>query len=47
LRDVAGILKASGEKVNRAHVEHRAEEFGLKEIWDAIQKRLSAPTAEE
>jgi hypothetical protein len=47
LRDVAGILKVSGEKVNRAYIEHWAEEFGLKEIWDAIQKRLSAPTTKE
>jgi hypothetical protein len=47
MRDITGILKVSGEEVDRAYVERWAEELGLKEIWEAIQKRLSETPEEE
>ena len=37
LRDITGILKVSGEDVDRAYVNKWAEQLNLKEIWDAIQ----------
>ena len=40
LRDITGILKVSGEDVDRAYVNKWAEQLNLKEIWDAILRRL-------
>jgi len=40
LRDITGILKVSGEEIDRAYIDHWAERLGLKEIWDAIRRRL-------
>jgi hypothetical protein len=40
LRDIAGILKVSGEAVDRAYVTQWAEEMGLSEIWQGILKSL-------
>lgn len=41
LRDVAGILKVSGEEIDRAYIDHWAQRLDLVEIWDAIQRRLT------
>jgi hypothetical protein len=41
LRDITGILKVSGEEIDRAYIDHWARQLGLIEIWDAIQKRLT------
>lgn len=47
LRDITGILKESPDKVDRAYVTRWAEELGLKEVWDLIQKRLTETSEEE
>jgi len=41
LRDIAGILKISGESVDRNYIFEWAQHLGLLEIWDAIQKKLN------
>lgn len=40
LRDITGILKISGDMVDRDYILDWAERLGLNEIWDAVQKRL-------
>ena len=40
LRDITGILVTSGAEVDRSYIVHWAEQLGLVEIWDAIEKRL-------
>src|SRR5436305_38852 len=41
LRDIAGILKVSGDEVDRAYVEKWAAQLDVMEIWEAILKRLA------
>jgi len=41
LRDITGILKISGEEVDRGYISRWVRRLGLSEIWDSIQKRLS------
>ncbi|MDI6755901.1 MAG: hypothetical protein QME78_16100 [Thermodesulfobacteriota bacterium] len=40
LRDITGILKISGEIVDKNYIAEWARQLGLTEIWDAIQRRL-------
>jgi hypothetical protein len=40
LRDITGILKVSGEEVDREYVREWARKLGVEEIWDAIERRL-------
>ena len=40
LRDITGILKVSGDDVDRAYVTQWARELGLMEIWQAVRRRL-------
>jgi hypothetical protein len=40
LRDIAGILKISGEMVDKDYIAEWSRRLGLTEIWDAIQRRL-------
>lgn len=40
LRDITGILKVSGDQVDRAYVARWAAELGVMDIWQAILKRL-------
>ena len=40
LRDITGVLKISGEKVDRAYIARWAEQLGLTEVWQAILRRL-------
>lgn len=42
LRDIAGILKVSGDQVDRQYVARWAEQMGLAEIWQAVLKRLES-----
>jgi hypothetical protein len=39
LRDITGILKVSGDAVDRRYVSRWAEEMGLADIWRAILGR--------
>jgi len=40
-RDICGILKQQGEKIDRQYIRGWALQKGLIEIWDAIVERLS------
>ncbi len=40
LRDITGILKISGDMVNRDYIAEWSHRLGLIEIWEAIQKKL-------
>lgn len=40
LRDIAGILKISGEMVDRDYIAEWSHRLGLIQIWEAVQKRL-------
>ena len=42
LRDIAGILRVSGQFVDRDYVQRWSVELGLEDIWDAILARLRA-----
>jgi hypothetical protein len=43
LRDIAGILRVTGDGVDRAEVERWARELGYLEIWEAIVTKVDAP----
>jgi hypothetical protein len=38
LRDIGGILRISGEQVDRAYIDEWAQRLGLSEIWVKIRK---------
>jgi hypothetical protein len=40
LRDITGILKISVKEVDLDYITQWANQLGLIEIWDAVQKRL-------
>lgn len=40
LRDVAGIVRISGDDLDRDYIARWAGELGLRDIWDAILRRL-------
>jgi hypothetical protein len=40
LRDITGILKISGDEVDREYVTQWAQRLGLMEIWEAVRRRL-------
>jgi hypothetical protein len=40
LRDIAGVLKISGERVDRAYIAGWASRLGLEDIWRAVQDRV-------
>jgi hypothetical protein len=42
LRDIAGVLRVSGEHVDRRYIEEWAARLGLGEIWAGIVERLGA-----
>jgi hypothetical protein len=42
LRDIAGMLKASGDVIDQAYIEHWAGEIGVLESWKLLQARLDA-----
>lgn len=44
LRDITGILKITGEEVDRRYIAEWAHRLGLVEIWDAILRRLCEKT---
>lgn len=43
LRDIAGILSASANEVDRAYVARWAEQLQLTEIWSAVLRRIGQP----
>jgi len=40
LRDITGILKISGEEVDRNYISEWSQRLGLTEIWEAVLKRV-------
>lgn len=40
LRDITGILKISGDAVDRAYISEWVKRLGLTEIWEAVQRRI-------
>ncbi len=42
LRDIAAMLRVSGDQIDRAYVAHWAGELDLSDIWQAILSRLEA-----
>jgi len=40
LRDIAGMLKISGELIDRQYVAKHAAEFGVLDIWNSVLERL-------
>ena len=40
LRDIAGVLKTSGDIVDRQYVQRWAEEMELADIWQAVLRRV-------
>ncbi len=43
LRDIAGILRVTGDGVDRAEVERWARQLGYLDIWQAIIEKVDAP----
>ena len=43
LRDIAGILRVTGDGVDRAEVERWARQLGYLEIWQAVVEAVDAP----
>jgi hypothetical protein len=43
LRDIAGILRVTGDGVNREEVERWATNLGYLEIWRQIVAKVDAP----
>jgi len=41
LRDIAGVLKISGDDIDRAYIERWADRLGVREIWDRVMPTLS------
>lgn len=39
LRDIAGVLKISGDEIDRAYIESWADRLGVREIWDRMSTR--------
>jgi len=40
LRDIAGMMKITGDLVDRAYIEQWVHRLGLMEIWEAILKKI-------
>ena len=45
LRDITGILKISGETVDKEYIASWAGELGFLEIWEAVLKKLEGQEA--
>jgi hypothetical protein len=43
LRDIAGIIRIRGERLDQAYIEHWARRLGLEEIWQAACERVRRP----
>jgi len=43
LRDITGVLRVSGDRVDRAYIAQWAARLGLTSIWTAVLERLQRP----
>ena len=41
LRDITGILKTSGERVDRDYVTRWAAQLGIAQVWEAVLARIA------
>ena len=39
LRDIAGVLKVSGDQIDRSYIEDWASKLGLEEVWQEVLRR--------
>lgn len=44
LRDIAGMLKISGQEIDRTYIADWADRLGLRDLWDMIQRRVEGPS---
>lgn len=44
LRDIASVLRVSGDSVDREYIARWAEDLGLNEIWSVVLERLTKAT---
>ncbi|MEK7300945.1 MAG: hypothetical protein AAB072_07580, partial [Nitrospirota bacterium] len=42
LRDIGGILRVSAGMIDEPYIGEWADRLGLREIWDAVLRRLQA-----
>jgi hypothetical protein len=42
VRDICGILKAQGDRIDRGYIRRWAQRMGLVDIWDAVLARIEA-----
>lgn len=42
LRDIASMLKVSGDQIDLAYLAKWVADLGVGDVWEAVQKRLSA-----
>lgn len=42
LRDIAGIMRVSAGTIDESYIGQWADQLGLREVWDAILRRLRA-----
>lgn len=47
LRDCAGILLTSREKINREYIEYWVKQFELKDVWEAVLLRVEQQQSKE
>jgi hypothetical protein len=40
LRDIAGVLRISGEQLDREYLDSWAQRMGLEETWQGVLKRV-------
>jgi hypothetical protein len=45
LRDIAGMLRITGDGIDRAEVERWARQLGYLEVWEAILAKVDGPDA--
>jgi hypothetical protein len=43
LRDIASMLRISGDEIDQSYIEQWAATLSLLEVWNAIQERLKGP----
>ena len=43
MRDITGVLKMQGDKIDRAYILSWAEKLQLMPIWEMIETRLKEP----
>jgi hypothetical protein len=45
LRDIAGVLRVSGERIDRSYITEWAARLGVAEVWDHVLRQMDAAAA--